>query len=282
MRNFVTRVWTSILSAAPVTAPVPSTARLTAALDYVHRRFDAHGIWHCLVYGTLLGAVRDGALIPWDYDFDLLVQPRDARRILALTADTVHDGFTFAPSIVTGNRLAVNPTGLAQCAAGAIEVRLFGEKIADLYTFTLFNDGVLRRLDVQHDAYWVPHSSFAHFFVERLDTARIGDHAYPVPQHAERFLADTYGDDWRVPYRAVQQGGAPRDGATVHSDRYEPHLTEQLAWCDAQGWDRRQYAHEYAWPRPIRAAGPIGPTVRTADSSRALWWRSAHELTSLY
>lgn len=265
-----------------MTAPASQTARLASALDYVHRRFDAHGIWHCLMYGTLLGAVRDSDLIPWDYDFDLLVRPRDGRRILRLNAETAVDGFLFAPSVVSGGQLAVNPGGMTHCSAGAIEVRWHGEKLADLYTFTLFADGVLRRFDVGTGAYWVPHSSFAHFFVEQLDSARIGDRDYPIPRHADRLLADTYGQDWRTPYRAVQQGGTLREGTTVHGDRYEPHLLAQIAWCEAQGWDRSQYAHEYGWPRPIHAAGPLGPTPRTLDSSRALWWRSARELRELY
>jgi hypothetical protein len=259
-----------------------SLDRIRRGLAYVHERFEAHGVWHCLAYGTLLGAVRDGDLVPWDYDFDLLIQPRDVDRIVALSARTAADGIAFRREIAGSHMLAVNPRGITDAASGAVSVWLDAEKIADLYAFTLFDDGVLRRFDVERDTYWVPHSSFAHYFVERLESATIGGRAYPVPQDARRLLADTYGDDWRTPYRAVQQGGQPREGTTIHGDRYEPHLDAQIAWCEARGWDRSRYAHERRWPRAIAAAGPIGPTERTRDSSRALWWRSRDDLTARY
>ena len=259
-----------------------SIDRIAQCLEYVHARFDARGVWHALMYGTLLGAVRDGSIIPWDYDFDLLVQPRDVDRILDLSASTEADGVSFRPGLLRSPMLAVNPSGIDTASSSSIGVWLDGEKVGDLYAFTLFDDGVLRRFDLEHAVYWVPHSSFAHFFVERLATVTIGGRRYPAPQHADRLLADTYGDEWRTPYRAVQQGGAPRAGATIHGDRYEPRLHAQLAWCDDQGWDRAQYLNARRWPRAIRAAGPIGPTDRTRDSSRALWWRSRDELAALY
>jgi hypothetical protein len=259
-----------------------SIDRIAGCLEYVHQRFEARGIWHCLAYGTLLGAVRDGDLIPWDYDFDLLVQPRDVDRIVALSADTAADGIAFELGVVGSTQLAVNPDRLAAVSSSSIVVRLGGERIGDLYAFSLFDDGVLRRFDEERGAYWVPHSSFAHFFVDRLESAALRGRRYPVPRRADRLLADTYGADWRTPYRAMQQGGAPKDGVTIHGDRYEPHLRAQIEWCETQGWDRGRYAHERRWPRPIRAAGPVGPTDRTRDSSRALWWRSRDELTALY
>ena len=257
-------------------------SELSDALEYVHRAFDERGIWHCLAYGTLLGAVRDRTFIEWDYDFDLFVQPRDWDRIVQMSADTIADGIRFEPVSVPGLALAVNPTRVSACSGSAIGVWRDDRKLADLYAFTLFDDGVLRRFDLAQEAYWVPHSSFAHFFVERLETATLGARQYPAPQHAERLLADTYGDDWRIPYRAERQGGVSRPGATVHGDRYAPHLDDQIAYCEASGWDRSKYQHEYAWPRTIRAAGPIGPTGRTAETSRALWWRSRDELIALY
>jgi hypothetical protein len=65
---------------------------------------------------------------------------------------------------------------------------------------------------------------------------------------------------------------------TIHSHRYDPKLRAEIAWCEAQGWNRTKYRNELRWPRPIHAAGPIGPTARTESTSRALWWRSAAEL----
>ena len=252
--------------------------RVSTDIAYMHRQLGARGIWHCLAYGTLLGAVRQGNVIPWDYDFDMFVRPSDVPRLLALNADLAVDGYRLDEVPLDGSRLAVNPRGIDGAVSGHLALIRHGERRGDLFVFTLFSDGVLRRFDVERGVYWVPHNAFPHYFVERLDTAFLGAVAYPVPQRADVLLAGLYGPDWREPYRAVLQGGDARDGTTIHSHLYEPKLREEIAWCRAQGWDQSRYRHELRWPRPIRAAGPIGPTSRTADNSRALWWRSATEL----
>ena len=258
-----------------------TTDDIALALDDLHQVLDRHGIWHCLTYGTLLGATRGADIISWDYDFDLFVKPKE----IGLLQDALSDapaGLTVAPAILDGSALAVNVDRLASFWGSHLKCYKNGEPVGDLYAFTLFDDGVLRRFDVSSDAYWCPHSSFPHFFVESLSEATIRGRRYPAPQHAEHFLAGVYGDDWRTPYQAVMQGGAPRAGTTTHGDRYEPKLAAEVAWCLERGWDRSRYRGEPAWPRRIGAAGPIGPTARTADSSRALWWRSLAELQALY
>jgi hypothetical protein len=239
-----------------------------------------HGIWHCLTYGTLLGAVREQDVIAWDDDFDLFIRPRDIRRLLSLEAAASH-GFRFELVRLRPTQLAVNPCAV-DGGAGQIAVWRDGAKCGDLFAFTLFNDGVLRRFDLETGVYWVPHSSFPHYFVDMLDTATIRGRTYPAPRRADVFLAGVYGADWRTPYRAERLGGTGRAGVTIHGDRYEPKLRTEIAWCEAQGWDRTRYRHEPRWPRPIAAAGPIGPDSRTADSSRALWWRSLAELIEHY
>jgi hypothetical protein len=258
------------------------TERVASTIDYVHRLLRARGIWHCLAYGTLLGAIRQGDVIPWDYDFDMFVQPADVPRLLAMNADLAADGYHLEATSIRAERLAVNPCGIDAASAGRLELTHNGKMCGDLFVFTLFSDGVLRRFDVERGVYWVPHNAFPHYFVEQLDTATLRGVDYPVPQRADVLLASVYGKDWRVPYRAVLQGGGGRDATTIHSHRYEPTLRDEIAWCRAQGWDQSRYRHELQWPRPIRAAGPIGPTPRTADTSRALWWRSAAELVEHY
>ena len=250
-----------------------ATARILDALIATHERFVEHGIWHCLTYGTLLGAVRDGDLIPWDYDFDLMIRPCDVGRVLALTRASAARGIAFQPVQVPAGALAVNPLGLGPAWGGAVGVFADGDKIADLYAFTLFDDGVLRRFDVEQDVYWVPHSSVPHFFFERLESAAIRGRTFPIPQHAEVFLAGVYGEDWRTPYRAVRQGGAPRDGATDYGDRYEPKLAAEIAWCEAHGWNRSKYATSAAgrgrFARPDRSARRRAPRTRRAPSGGA-------------
>ncbi|HWI16856.1 MAG TPA: LicD family protein [Vicinamibacterales bacterium] len=259
----------------------PSTDTIATALEELHQLLDRHGIWHCVTYGTLLGAVRDGDIIPWDYDFDIFIRPTDIPAIEAALADAPH-GFTIEPAILDGASLAVNPDRLRSFWGSHFKCYKDGVAVGDAYAFSLFDDGVLRRFDVAQDTYWCPHSSFPHFFVQALDSVSIRGRQYPAPRHSEKFLAGVYGEDWRTPYRAPMQGGEPREGTTTHGDRYEPKLAAEVQWCVELGWDRSSYSGELHWPRPIRAAGPIGPTDRTASTSRALWWRTLDELHTFY
>jgi hypothetical protein len=244
----------------------------------VHRIFKGHGIWHLLTYGTLLGAIRDGQLIPWDDDIDLMVRPSDLDRILNLNPVLAPNQLSFRRITHGPEILAVNAGSVRSFFPCQLAIIFAGRKIGDLYAFNLFSDGVLRRFDTATGVYWCPHSSFPHFFVEGTCAASIGNHDYPVPRHAEAFLESVYGEDWREPYRAQRQGGTLREGRTAHGDRYEPTLDREMQWCCEQGWDRTRYRQELRWPREIRGAGPIGPTERTADTSRALWWKTLDEL----
>ncbi|RLE31198.1 MAG: hypothetical protein DRJ61_11655 [Acidobacteria bacterium] len=247
-------------------------------MDLVHRTFRRHGIWHALTYGTLLGAVRDGQLIPWDDDIDLMVRPSDIDRILRLNNILANESIVFHSITHAPTMLAVNPGAVCGFSPCQLAISFAGRKIGDLYAFNLFSDGILRRFDPKTNAYWCPHSSFPHYFVEETTIVSVGGNEYPAPRRPDRFLSGVYGNDWREPYRAVRQGGDAQEGRTAHGDRYEPKLAEEIQWCIDQGWDRTRYRNELRWPRTIAGAGPVGPSERTADSSQALWWRTTDEL----
>lgn len=247
-------------------------------LAYLVHRLSQEGIWYSLAYGTLLGALRERDIIAWDYDFDLLIRPSELPRIFALGGRLAEDGFSFRPTRHTASALALNPAGVTEFATAAIGVFHQGFKVGDLYAFSVFADGVMRRWDFERDVYWCPHSSFPAWFVEGEAKVELRGKTYSAVRSPEKWIAGIYGEDWRVPYRAAKQGGALRDGVTVHGDRYEPKLHAEIAWCEAQGWDRSVYANAPAWPRLVGGAGPIGPTPRTERNSRSLWWRDLDEL----
>lgn len=71
-------------------------ARYQAILVETAAAFDRfcneHGIRYFAAYGTALGAVRDGGLIPWDDDFDVYMLREDYERLIALK-DSLPDGY---------------------------------------------------------------------------------------------------------------------------------------------------------------------------------------------
>lgn len=254
--------------------------RVESALRATHELLDTAGIWHCVTYGTLLGAVRNGELIPWDHDFDLFVRPADVSRILAL--DGSGDGLRFLRTTKSGAELALGGGRVA--TFDAMRVAVFSEEthLGDLFAPSLFADGVLRIYDFATEVDWTPHSSFPHFFVETLSSVRIGGRDYPGVGHPEQFLAGVYGEDWQTPYRSAIDGGELRSGSTTHGDTYDPKLAGEIAWCETQGWERGRYTGLPSWPREVAGAGPLGPTGRTASTSGALWYRDRVELAAHY
>ena len=57
-----------------------------------------HSIVHWLDYGALLGAVREGELIPWDPDADFGILQRQEREVLALAEEVTGAGHRLAAS----------------------------------------------------------------------------------------------------------------------------------------------------------------------------------------
>jgi len=251
-------------------------------LQYVHSLLEKNDIWHCLAYGTLLGAVRDGDIIEWDHDFDFFIQPDDLFAILSLNHAAREDGFHFKLMRYVGRSLAVNANKTGSFWNCAVAVEWKGKKVGDLYAFFTFSDGVLRRFDLENDVYWCPHSSFPAYFIEKTETVMLNGAPYPGLRAPGKWLEGVYGKDWEIPYRAPMQGGAPRKDVTIHGDRFVPKLKAEIAWCREQGWNPARYAGSPAWPRYIGGAGPKGPTPRTAGNSGALWWRDLDELIIYY
>jgi hypothetical protein len=230
----------------------------------------------------LLGAVRDGDLISWDYDLDLFIKPVDIPNVMALGRRPDADGLDFVRPVKTGAELAVGAGRVPTFDPMQVAVIAEGRRLGELFAPSLFCDGVLRMYDFATEVIWTPHLSFPHFFLEKTSTVSIGGDMYPGVGHPEQFLAGVYGADWRTPYRSAYAGGVGRQGATNRGALYEPKLAAEIAWCEAEGWDRSKYVGQPAWPRRLRGAGPLGPTDRTASTSRALWWRDLDEVGGYY
>jgi hypothetical protein len=227
-------------------------------LERVHRLFDEAGIWHAVTWGTLLGAVRDRDVIPWDGDFDLVVRPSDVQAIVDLNPVAARDGLAFLLVRPPGHRLVVNMDGIATFSGSSLVVHHWGKGIGDVYFFSLFADGVLRRFDFTRQVYWCPCTSFVHWFAAETEPVVIRGVTYPGLRDAERWLESVYGPDWHTPRQSERRGGPPQPGRSGSGDRLEPHMAEDLAWAAARGMRLADYEGLPAWPREIRGVGPRG------------------------
>jgi hypothetical protein len=262
----------------PANGP-PRRERLAEALALVSETLRAAGIWHCLAFGTLLGAVREGDLIEWDHDLDLLVRPADLGRIAGACAG---GRLTVTPIRLSPSWLTLNAGSVPGARLPGLSLSLDGTGVGELWAPVLFSDGVLRVVDLEHGASLWPQTALLAFLFEELREVTVRGASYPAPARAELLLEWLYGADWREPRRAAADGGRREAGRGRSGDRVAPALAEQIAFCEAEGWDRSVYAAQPAWPRPLAAAGPAGVSARAASTSGSDWWRSLAEIGEHY
>ncbi len=169
-------------------------------MDYLHsfhafsRFLSDAGIVHWVDFGTLLGAVRNGNMIPGDRDFDIDLFS-DQVELLIRRRNEIYQRFGF--------RLVASPTkGILRCLPDHEGLNMRSDRDAvrscersrvpyiDLYCCEV--DGK----DVVHP---VTQFRFKLFFVQHLSEVAIGGHLFPCPVAARLLLRNRYGDDWRVP-----------------------------------------------------------------------------------
>lgn len=135
-----------------------------------------HDVFFWLMYGTLLGAVREGDLIEWDSDIDLGALEEEKERVHRLVVPEWKS---------RGHRLSQQPhfyTFWADDGTGA-----------ELVFCRFKNDKLIKSDPAKLMEY--PGEYFQRF--NRVSVA--GKKGFRIPWQAERVLEIDYGPNWRIP-----------------------------------------------------------------------------------
>lgn len=144
------------------------------------RTFDEHGLTFWLIFGTALGAYREGQFISYDRDTDVAIFLNDADKLFDITDSLISEGL--------------------------IPIRMFTE-IWPKSTGEICGISYAREGDyidvcffkVKNGKYWcLTHWAELHQF-DQLDTIRFLGEEFKIPSDTENYFVDRYGEDWRTP-----------------------------------------------------------------------------------
>ena len=145
--------------------------------------------------GTLLGILRDGDLIPWDYDADLGIPADSADEIMKLRLD-------FLPNYLIKRGRIQSPWIPGDMRV--IKVKTPWEKIRQIN----FHVDLFCVYPVKDKYRWVDSNALKHMdrkYYDTLSTIEWEGRTINIPNHAEEYLSKRYGN-WQVPERNYDAG----------------------------------------------------------------------------
>ena len=169
-------------------------------LDYTSGLFKKNNIPFWLACGTLLGAVREGKLIPWDTDLDIGMWESDAQKLIDLELIILSDGFQVEhvaedlPYVIGrykewGLLKDWNPDKHVQ---SHYYYRIcFRSRHIDI-RYTIINDSMAFCKG------W-PHNRCPSEDLQNLKEIEFEGKMYPCPRNPEEWLKTNYGEDWETP-----------------------------------------------------------------------------------
>ncbi|MCC5949137.1 MAG: LicD family protein [Nitriliruptoraceae bacterium] len=209
------------------------------------RRNDIHFV---LSGGTMLGAVRDGQIIPHDKDIDFELFADDRERVLELRAQFEACGIELKEKYRRGLRLDDgSKVDEPVCFANNIHLRHDGVHIGDLLLFTVFDDGIARRYHEPSGTLYNPRTMIPAWFLEETVEAPIAGEMYPVVRDPEVVLETIYGPGW---VRPIAPGAFARGQNTGSGAVFDKKTERLIEHALANGWDG-DYTDRPRWPTEV-------------------------------
>lgn len=137
---------------------------------------DKHSIKFGLIYGTLLGAIRENNFIEHDEDIDLSMLEEHKEDLLATLQDIIDVGFRVLR--YDGKLLSISRDN----------------EYIDFYFFKK-TDSSYRKCDVGLKA--------KNKYLEETKAYPFLGKNFQIPVESEKFLIDLYGKDWKIPIKDV-------------------------------------------------------------------------------
>lgn len=219
-----------------------------------------------LAGGTLLGAKRAGDLIPHDIDFDLDCLSKDEEKILnaqdlfAQKGLSIRRQMSLAPQRLNSSEQTKTPL---YCSC--IHVEYQGIRIGDIYIFTIFNDGIARRFDIESGTYANAKMSLPAWYYDGNEFLSIRNRKFRSVKAPELVLEKIYGTDWETP---LKPGQFAKNRNATSGSVPDADIEKLILYALENGWSG-QHTKERKWPQPIQWVG------WPADVSRE--WIFRHE-----
>ena len=156
--------------------------------------FKKHQLYYWADGGTLLGCIREGAIIPWDDDIDLALRKDDFTRLRR--DSSIHDDLNAVGLTLLGKGNADH--SLMKIVMKQPDNDYSKNKIfIDIMCYHREKDKYI--LSCFHERLIWPKSYYMVREVERVSTKRFHHLPINIPSEPIRFLKRFYGDDWKTP-----------------------------------------------------------------------------------
>jgi len=188
--------------------PSPDGPCCTHILRDMLRVFDesmaGFGLDYFLGFGTLLGTVRSGRVLPWTLDNDIVIQ-KPIMRLMTELWDVEASGLAFvSPKIGKSKKGAPRMCVTPDFASGKIQKWQVPTNSDIPFVdrgFPYFN--LYHGSDLGHDTWGLEHEGCLHYTSDVFPTKRQwvydGTLALNFPAKPELLIQRYYGSDWRVP-----------------------------------------------------------------------------------
>jgi len=183
----------------------PTTEEIFTHLKYIHTILEKNSISHWLMYGTLLGSIRNRDIIPYDYDFDFGIFYDDVEKILSIKQE--NPSYEIKKTSGTLYSLSSKFKKSLTKWRVSLKVNYKDNPVGDLYIYHLSKDGYYRRYDPKEKILFWPKSIFPKIFLDKFEYSFIRDLKLPVPFKSVCLLEYFYGPMWVIPIKASSQNG---------------------------------------------------------------------------